>query len=247
MDEERAHAVYRRLAVEVFPDELRMGLNLGFYRTFAVPGIAEVLVGTGKMTGRPVERAKATGVLMYTLIEHGPRAPEGRRAVEALNGLHAHLPVGQEEFVYVLAAFCVSPLRHIDAFGRRATTPCEREAAHRFYAGLADRMGIRGVPGSFAALAAWMDAFERRSFAVTPEGRALMDATRGVLASRLPRLLAPVARPAVNALFDERLLAAFGAAPAPRAVRRLVRFALAVRTRGRASSGGVPPLPPSRT
>ncbi|WP_243745362.1 oxygenase MpaB family protein, partial [Streptomyces hainanensis] len=241
MDEQRAHAVYRRLAVEEFPGELRMGLNLGFYRTFAVPGIARVLVDTGKMTGRPVERAKATGELMFALIEHGLDAPEGRRAVAAMNALHAGLPVGEEEFVHVLAAFCVSPLRHIDAFGRRPTTPSEQAAAHRFYAGLADRMGIGGFPDSYAALTAWMDAFERRAFAVTDEGRALLEATRGVLVSRLPRVLAPVARSAVNALFDERLLEALGARPAPRLVRRLVGFAVTRRTRSRSS----PPTSPT--
>lgn len=208
-----------------------MGLNLGFYRTFAVPGIARVLNGTGRMIERPRERAKATGALMYTLIEHGLDTPEGVSAVTVLNTLHAHLPVGDAEFVYVLAAFCTAPLRHIDRYGWRQVTPAEREAAHVFYAGLARRMGMAGVPGSYAALEAWMHDFEVDTFETTAEGRALMEATRGILASRLPRVLAPLAGVAADALFDARLLAAFGRRPAPSAVRWVMRRGLARRSR----------------
>ncbi|MGO4424383.1 DUF2236 domain-containing protein, partial [Streptomyces sp. MCAF7] len=112
--EEQAQVTYRRLALVDFPEDLRLGLNLAFYRTFAVPTIAKVLVGTGKMTRNPRVRAKATGELMYTLIEHGLDSSAGREAVVTLNQLHSGLPVGEEEFVYVLAAFCVAPVRWID-------------------------------------------------------------------------------------------------------------------------------------
>jgi hypothetical protein len=224
--ERRAHATYRRLAVVDFPEDLRLGLNLGFYRTFAVPAIARILTGTGKMTGRPKARAKATGAVMYTLIEHGLDHPTGRETVAVLNRLHAHLPVGDEEFVYVLAAFCVAPLRWIDARSWRSTTEAEKDAAFDFYAGLAQRMGIKGVPGSYTALATWMDEFEERRFAYTAEGRALLDATRGLLADRFPRLLATPVRAASDALLDERLLVAFGVEPPPSAVRGLVGAAL---------------------
>lgn len=227
--ERRAHSVYRRLALVDFPADLRLGLNLGFYRTFAVPRIARVLTGTGKMTGRPTARAKATGEVMYTLIEHGFDHPAGRETVALLNRLHAHLPVGDEEFVYVLAAFCIAPLRWVDAHGWRATTCAEKEAAYVFYAGLAHRMSIKGVPDSFGALASWMDDFEERHFAVTADGRALMDATRGLLTDRFPRLLAPLVRAASDALLDARLLAAFGAEPPLPVVRGLVRAALRLR------------------
>ncbi|MFD7919817.1 oxygenase MpaB family protein [Streptomyces sp. NPDC059740] len=230
-DEEQAHTVYRRLALVDFADELRMGLNLGFYRTFAVPSIARVLVGTGKMSSRPVERAKATGALMYALIDHGLEAPAGRAAVETLSRLHRGLPVGDEEFVYVLAAFCVAPLRHIDRIGWRPTTAEERAAAHAFYAGLAARMGITGVPGSYEALGVWMDRYEARTFAATAEGRALMEATFGILAERLPSALGPLARTAAAALFDERLLQATGIRPASRAVRWAMRVGLSWKSR----------------
>jgi hypothetical protein len=223
-----AHAVYRSLAGE-FPGDLRLGLNLGFYRTFAVPRIAAVLAGTGKMTARPKERAKATGVLMFTLIERGLDGPEGQQAVATLNRLHARLPVGNDEFVYVLAAFCVTPVRWIDAHGWRRTTRAEKDAACSFYKGLAERMSIDAVPESFDALADWMDDFERRTFAVTAEGRALWAATRGLLADRVPRPLAPLVRSATNALLDDRLRQALTTPRPAAAVRALLAGALAAR------------------
>ncbi|WP_329459867.1 oxygenase MpaB family protein [Streptomyces sp. NBC_01497] len=231
ISEAAAHEVYRQLALLDFPEEVRMGLNLGFYRTFAVPGIATVLTTTGKMIERPKERAKATGALMYSLIENGLDTPEGTSAVARLTALHAHLPVDEAEFVYVLGAFCTAPLEYIDRYGWRPVTPAEREAAYVFYAGLGRRMGIAGVPGSYAALEAWMSDFEVRTFETTTEGRALLEATSGLLASRLPRVLAPLARRAADTLFDERLLTAFGRRPAPGVARWAMRRGLASRSR----------------
>ncbi|MBU3870197.1 hypothetical protein KN815_40980 [Streptomyces sp. 4503] len=49
----------------IFVQDLKMGLNLGFCRTFAVPEIARVLTATGRMTRHTRVRAKPTGELMY--------------------------------------------------------------------------------------------------------------------------------------------------------------------------------------
>ncbi|MFC5720657.1 oxygenase MpaB family protein [Streptomyces gamaensis] len=229
--EHEAHARYRALTHGPLASDLLLGLNLGFYRTFAVPSIARALAATGKMTEHPKERAKATGALMYALFDHGLDSPEGTRVITTLKTLHAGLPVGDEEFVYVLAAFCVTPLRWLDAHGARAATPAEKTAAHTFYRGLARRMDLSGVPGSYTEFAAWMDAYEERAFAPTPEGKALMAATANILTKRFPRPLAPLVRSGMHALFDPRILAAIGATPPPRPVRALVHTALRVRAR----------------
>ncbi|MFD5391339.1 hypothetical protein ACFWMG_41775 [Streptomyces sp. NPDC127074] len=61
----QAEEIYRRMAFDTFAQDLKMGLNLGFCRTFAVPEIARVLTATGRMTRHTRVRAKATGELMY--------------------------------------------------------------------------------------------------------------------------------------------------------------------------------------
>ncbi|MGY0064146.1 oxygenase MpaB family protein [Streptomyces sp. LZ34] len=227
--EEQAQIAYRRLALVDFSEDLRLGLNLAFYRTFAVPTIAKVLVGTGKMTSNPRARAKATGELMYMLIEHGLDSSAGRETVAALNRLHGGLPVGEAEFVYVLAAFCVAPVRWIDSHSWRATTIAEKDASYGFYAGLAERMHINLPPRSYSELASWMEEYEERNFAVTGEGQALMDATRCLLAARFPSLVAPLVRLGADALLDERLRAGVGVARPPAVIRGLVGAALWVR------------------
>ncbi|MCQ8774800.1 oxygenase MpaB family protein [Streptomyces telluris] len=178
-----------------------------------MPSIARVLAGTGKMTAQPKARAKATGELVYTLIEHGLASAEGEVAVAVLRRLHASLPAGDQEYLYVLAAFCVAPLRWIDAHSWRATTRAEKAAAFRFYAGLADRMDIAGLPGSYDEFAVWMDDFEQRHFAVTPESQALYDANRALLADRFPAPLGVLVRALSDALLDERLRARRPARP----------------------------------
>ncbi|MFJ6569216.1 oxygenase MpaB family protein [Streptomyces sp. NPDC091292] len=214
-----AHEPYRHLALNDCPHDLKMGLNLGFYRVFGIPAIARVLVGTGKLIDRPLVRAKATGALMYALVEHGLDSPDGRRAVTALNHLHARLPVGNAEFVYVLSAFCVTPMRWTDRHGTRRTTAREKISAHAFYADLADRMDIASVPGSYARLAHWMDDYEHRHMAPSPEGRALLEATRSVLAARFPSWSAPAVRAASATLFDAPLRTALGIPTPPAPVR----------------------------
>ncbi|MFE3905154.1 DUF2236 domain-containing protein [Streptomyces sp. NPDC059153] len=234
-----SHVAYRHLALEDCPRDLKLGLNLGFYRVFGIPAIARVLAGTGELMERPLVRAKATGALMYTLVEHGLDSSAGREGVSVLNRLHARLPVGNDEFVYVLGAFCVTPMRWTDRYGARRTTAREKLSAHAFYASLADRMGIGSVPGSYVRLARWMDDYEHRHMAPSAEGRALLEATRTVLAARFPPWTAPAVRAASAALFDTPLRKALGIPTPPAPVRWTTGAALRlVARRGRGAASG---------
>ncbi|GAA2657004.1 oxygenase MpaB family protein [Streptomyces vastus] len=241
---EHPHAAYQRLALADCPKDLKLGLNLGFYRVFGIPSIARVLAGTGKLTSQPAVRAKATGTLMYTLIEHGLEDPAGRDAVARLNRLHERLPVGNDEFVYVLGAFCVTPMRWIDHHGIRRTTAREKISAHAFYFDLAERMGIKAVPASYLELARWMDDFERHHMAPSPEGRTLMEATRNLLSDRFPPLVAPVVQAAASALLDDRLRQSVRISAPPPAIRLMVTTALRLRTEHtRRRRAGAPATP----
>ncbi|MFJ1702128.1 oxygenase MpaB family protein [Kitasatospora sp. NPDC088346] len=239
-----ARDAYARLVLETMPEESRVGLTLGFVRTFAVPGIAAVLHGTGRMTGAPKARGKATGAAIFALIGHGPDSPQGRRVVAELRRVHDRPGITPELMHYVLACFTVCPLRFVDAHGPRPVTAAEREAAYAFHRQLADALGLPGTPGPTAAadaagtpglpaLEAWMAEFERRSFAPSEAGRALWQATGGLLASRLPGPLARLAPAVAASLLDEPLRTAFGVRRPPAPVRALVGGALRLRARGR--------------
>lgn len=72
------HRIYRRLALYDFADDLKLGLNLAFYRSFGIPAIGAVLGNTGEVAHRAQKRADDTGLLLYELIYHGPAHPRGR-------------------------------------------------------------------------------------------------------------------------------------------------------------------------
>ncbi|MFI6703737.1 oxygenase MpaB family protein [Streptomyces sp. NPDC050509] len=245
---------FARLVLETMPEESRVGLTLGFVRTFGIPGIARVLHSTGRMTDEPRGRAKATGVAMFALIGQGVASAEGRRIVEGLRRIHDRPDITPELMRYVLACFTVCPLRFIDDHGHRAVTDEERDAAYAFHLGLSDALGLSEdaedtghtgdgtedtegtAPGGagLAGVERWMRAYESRHFAPSPEGGALWAATsKGLLAARLPRPLAALAPAVAASLLDEPLRTALRVRRAPAPVRALVTAALRARARAR--------------
>ncbi|MEW1909822.1 oxygenase MpaB family protein [Kitasatospora sp. NPDC085895] len=225
---------YAQLVLEVMPEESRVGLTLGFVRTFGIPEIAAVLHATGQVTGQPKTRAKATGAAMFTLIGHGPGSAEGRRVVEGLRRVHDRPGITPELMHYVLACFTVCPLRFMDEHGPRRPAPPERDAAYAFHLELAGALDLPVPPGDgLAGTEAWMREVERRRFAPSPQARELWVSARGLLASRLPGPLAPLAPVLAAALLDEPLRTALGAPRPPALVRTAVDAALRLRA-GRA-------------
>ncbi|MEU1804519.1 oxygenase MpaB family protein [Streptomyces sp. NPDC019937] len=227
-----AEETYRRMAYDTFAGDLKMGFNLGFCRTFAVPEIARVLAATGRMTQHTRVRAKATGAMMYGLFEYGLDSERGAETIAALERLHAPYAIGDDAFRYVLACFDLAPMSWCAAHAWRAPTDAERTASHTFYLGLADRMGIPEVPATWQEFESWMRTYERAHFAATPQGRELWRATRGMLADRVPRVLGPLAGAAADSLFDDRARDAFGARRPPALVRAATRAALRARAWG---------------
>ncbi|MFJ2215209.1 oxygenase MpaB family protein [Streptomyces sp. NPDC101062] len=237
---------FARLVLETMPEESRVGLTLGFVRTFGIPGIARVLHSTGRMTDEPRGRAKATGVAMFALIGQGVASAEGRRIVEGLRRIHDRPDITPELMRYVLACFTVCPLRFIDDHGHRAVTDEERDAAYAFHVSLSDALGLSEdaadadtegtAPGGagLAGVERWMRAYESRHFAPSPEGGALWAATsKGLLAARLPRPLAALAPAVAASLLDRPLRTALRVRRAPAPVRALVTAALRARARAR--------------
>ncbi|MFC9428353.1 oxygenase MpaB family protein [Streptomyces sp. NPDC056987] len=245
-----ARDAFARLVLDTMHEESKLGLTLGFVRTFGIPGIAEVLAGTGRMTGDPRTRTKATGAAMFTLIGRGVESPEGRRVVEGLRRIHDRPDITPDHMRYVLACFTVCPLRFIDDHGHRAVTAEERDAAYAFHVSLSDALGLPedesesgsedvgestgGNPAGagLGGVERWMRAYESRHFAPSPEGGALWAAaSKGLLGRRLPRPLAGLAPAVAASLLDAPLRTALHVRRAPAPVRALVTLALRAQAR----------------
>ena len=224
---------YARLVLETMPQESKIGLTVGFERTFGVPEIARVLHGTGRMTSEPRARAKATGGAMFALVGRGVDSAEGRRIVDGLRAVHDRPDITPELMRYVLACFTVCPLRFIDRHGHRQVTDEERDGAYAFHLGLALALRLpEPEDGQLADVERWMDDFERDRFAPSDEGAALWRAAgEGLLAKRLPAALVPLARSLAAALLDSPLSAALGVRRPPAPARAVVTYGLRVRSR----------------
>ncbi|MEV4641404.1 oxygenase MpaB family protein [Actinoplanes sp. NPDC049548] len=208
------HTVYRDTALYEFPFDTRMGLVLAFWRTFAVPSIAETLAGTGEVVHRTDRRADDTGILMYTLIKYGLDHPHGRTATRRLNQIHRRFAISNDDYRYVLGTFLFAPARWIDRHGWRPLCCHERAAMLTFYTTLGRRMNIRDIPRTWDAFQSFYDTYEAQRFAYTPAAAQLMAAT-GRLVGSLPRPLAPLAGGVVQALLDPPLRHATGIAEPP--------------------------------
>ncbi|GIF96207.1 oxygenase MpaB family protein [Catellatospora citrea] len=216
-------AVYRRLALREFGADLRIGLNLAFYRTFAVPAIARLLVDTGEMTERTRKRADDTGLMMYELIAHGPHHPRGRQVIASLNRIHRVYDITPDEYRYVLGTFVFIPTRWIDRYGPRRLRPHEREATWHFWREVGRLMNVRDVPDTWAGFEQWFNAFEQANFGHDEAATRLIDATRDLLATRFPKALRRWAGAASDALLDEDVRRALGVPAPARTIRIAVR------------------------
>lgn len=225
----RAHQLYRRLALYDMPFEVKIGLNLSYYRTFATPRIASLLARTGEIERQPMKRSIDTGLLMYELIDSGPTSERGRQVIRMLNRMHHRWPIEDADYAYVLATFIVPTCRWIDTFGWRRTTAEEREGITTFYRRVGRLMGIRRLPESYMDAEEILDSYEAANLRRSPEGVALMASTADVFAALLPARARRLAPRLLGLMLDDRLCGVLDVQRPSPLTRRLFRVAMAVR------------------
>jgi hypothetical protein len=224
------HEIYRTMVLVEFAgwDGLT-GLAMAFYWTYAVPAIAERLEQAGELTGRPRKRAVDTALLMLELVDHGVDHQRGQAVVRRLQRIHRRYAIGNAEYLYVLGALIVVPIRWLDRYGWRPTCWHERAATHAFYQQLGRRMGITEIPPTYEAFEQWFDAYVQAHARMSPASQRLWQASRALLVGRFPRRLGPVAGALVDALLDDRLREAVGASVPPWPIRAALHLTLRLR------------------
>ncbi|WFE28387.1 oxygenase MpaB family protein [Solwaraspora sp. WMMD791] len=221
--------IYQTMVRHEFPWDSKLGLNLAFNRSFSLPRIAAVHVGTGELLRHTRKRIDDTGLLMYEMLLHGFDHPRGREAVRRTNRIHRHYDIAADDYRYVLGCLVVVPIRWLQRYGWRQPCCHERAAAYHYYRQLGGRMGIADIPGSYQEFADWFDEHDRRHLRYSADAAAIERATRALLRGRVPRPLAPFGDALVATIYDERLRAATGVAAPPAAVRAGVHLALRLR------------------
>jgi hypothetical protein len=215
-----------------FPFDITRSLEFALFRTFAVPAIGGLLDRTGEFGGRAQKRYDDTDLILSQIYEYGYDSERGHAALRRMNRIHGRFEIANDDFLYVLSTFVYEPVRWIARFGWRDTVEQERLAFFHFWRETGRRMNIREIPDDYEAFERFNVEYERANFAFTEASRRVAEATRAMFLDWfLPRPLHWLGEPAVHALMDERLLAAFRFPEPGRALRRLVESALRTRSR----------------
>lgn len=221
--------IYRTVVTLEFPWDMNQALSFALFRTYAVPGIGELLARTGEFTRRTQKRYDDTALLLETPTRLGFDDPEARAAIRRVNRMHHAYDIPDHQFRYVLSTFVVVPKRWLDAYGKRPLTAGEVAASVHYYRTLGAHMGIREIPDTYEGFARLMDDYEAEHFAYDPGARRVADATLALMAGFHPRLPAAAVAAVSRALMDDALLAALHYDAPSRAMVALSRGALRAR------------------
>lgn len=222
--------LYREMVQHSFSTEMRAGFFIAYYRNFAIPSIARTLAERGETTARPMKRSYDTGIVIHEIIVNGFNSDRGQAMVELLRRVHKGVPGSGEDFLYVLMTLLVIPLRWVERHGWRKPTQAEIDATMAFYTELGKQMGLGPVPASFEEAGQFLDDYENRNMAPSPEGAALLNATAEALAVRLPGRLKGKAPVVISLMMDKPLVvAALGLKPAPKWLQTAFNAVIRVR------------------
>jgi len=230
---------FRHAFDETFGWEVRRGLELAIFHTFAVPAISEILDQTGEFTGRGQKRYDDTVALLREIARDGPASPRGRAAIRRMNLIHRPYRIRNDDLIYVLATFIVIPVRWIGSYGWRDLTAAEIGAAVQYYRTVGRLMGIRQLPETYQEFAGYLDAYERDHHSFAEANRRLAESLIAVIGSWAPRPARPAARHSVAAALGSRLCRDLGLPEPSRLIRACVHAALLARA---AVKRLVPPL-----
>ena len=214
-----------------FPFDIARSLELAFFRTFAVPSIAELLASTGEFTERSHKRYDDTDLLISTFVTYGHSSPIGRAAIRRMNQLHGRFEIANDDFLYVLSTMVVEPWRWNERFGWRPALDVERVAMLEFWRRVGALMNIDDIPATYDEMERFNSDYERAHFAYTDAGHRVATAMIDMFLNKIPGVPKRLGRRAICALLDGPLLDALGLPDPTPAERRLVERALELRAR----------------
>jgi hypothetical protein len=227
----RAEQTAWRLAHIHFAWDINKALEFALLNTFAVPSISGLLDRTGEFKNRTLKRYDDTALLIREVLSSGLDSDRGKRAFARINDMHGRFRIANDDFLYVLSTFALSPIDWLDRFGRRGMTDTEQQHWFLYWREFGRRMGIASLPADIGAFRSFMIAFEKKRFAKAPSNRAVAQPTIDLLLHQyfVPPFLYPAGRTFVMALCPPHLVEALGY-PAPSStLRRITEGAMRLR------------------
>jgi mpaB/rubber oxygenase-like protein len=214
-----------------FPFDTARALELAFFKTFASPTIAQLLDATGEFTERGQKRYDDSDILISAFSEEGWDGELGRRALRRMNQIHGRFEIANDDFLYVLSAMVLEPIRWNERFGRRPWIEEESRAQFFFWREVGRRMAIKDIPPSLEDLERLNVEYERTRFAFTEAGHRLARAQQAVFLAWFPSIPKRLGARALSALLEEHVVDALGLVRPTGGERRAAEAALRLRAR----------------
>lgn len=223
--------IYRNMVQYDFQKEFHSGFFVSYYRNFTIPSTAKTLAERGEMKDRPMKRSYDTAIVIHEIITSGFDSERGQAMIQLLRRVHKGVPGTSEDFMYVLMTLLVLPLRWIENHGWRKLTALEEQAAVAFYAELGRRMGLEDpAPETLDAAGRFLDEYEDRKLAPSPEGAMLLGSTVEAIKIRLPKPLQPMTLRVLALMMDKPQVAiALGLKPSPALLQLIFNAVVRVR------------------
>ncbi|GAA5064463.1 oxygenase MpaB family protein [Nocardia callitridis] len=208
--------------------------TIAFARQVAIPSISRIVyrAGTGDMMRNVRQRNSDTLLFFGEMLRNGHSSAHGRAVIDRMEQIHARFGITDDDKLYTLGSLAFEADRILASLDLDVFTGAERLARYLFWRGVGERMGL-DVPATRAEFFAWTLDYERRHYASTEGGQALVaqllvDWEQRWFPPRLRRFAAPV----MLALLDEPLRAVHRLPDPPKYVSanisRVVRPYLAV-------------------
>ncbi|MGJ9413386.1 oxygenase MpaB family protein [Aeromicrobium sp. CF4.19] len=223
--------ISRILSQHEFPWDVQQALSFALFRTYAVPSIGNLLASTDEFTERTQKRHDDTTLVLETVLDEGLESRDGRTAVRRMNQMHGSYDISDDDMLYVLSTFVVTPVRWLRRYGWRSPTENEVRATTYYYVRLGRLMGIRGMPQGFDGFERLLDEYEAAHFGYDEGARRVADSTLELFTTFYPRPLRPAMRLFARAIMDDHLLRAFRYDKPPAWVCELAHRSLALRGR----------------
>lgn len=202
--------ISRGFAQYDFPWDMEQSLSFALFRTYAVPSVGRLLYDTRQFTENVQKRHDDTAIILEDIADQGMESRIGRAGIRRMNQMHGSYDISNEDMLYVLSTFVVSPIRWIEKYGWRKGTDAERLATVRYYQRLGRLMGIKNIPDTYQAFAELMDNYERETYVYDPKCRAVADSTLDLFVTFYPPGTRRIMRRFAIALLDDNVREAFG-------------------------------------
>ncbi|GLJ45797.1 hypothetical protein SUGI_0963790 [Cryptomeria japonica] len=187
------------------------GLEFALFKSLAIPSMSKLLHATNLLSPTNIpKRYDDTRILMEEFALHHVDSRRGSRAIQRLNFIHGHYKISNDDYLYTLSLFTLEPIRFSNKYGFRKWSEGEKQAQFMVWHDIGVRMGIKNIPESLEEMDQFSRQYEASCMVYSKSNKVVGDNTVELFLSKVHAFLRPLAKRAVYALCEERLVDAMG-------------------------------------